>query len=62
MERVPLNLLTNAITFTPAGGSIGLNACRSAGYVTISVTHTGGGIPRTEQAKLALRDEAWGLR
>ena len=39
------NLLDNALKFTPAGGRIGLRACRLDDYVRISVEDSGCGIP-----------------
>lgn len=47
IERVLVNLLGNALKFTPQGGSITLSACDDSphGWVLISVTDTGEGIP-----------------
>lgn len=39
------NLMENAIRFSPAGGTIALSAEKSAGFVTISITDQGPGIP-----------------
>ncbi|WP_313178089.1 PAS domain S-box protein [Massilia sp.] len=44
------NLLTNAVKYTPPGGSIRLSARLEDGMVAIAVADTGMGIPREEQA------------
>jgi len=44
IERVLLNLLGNAIKFTPAGGSITLTATHDQSGITIGVRDTGIGI------------------
>jgi NtrC-family two-component system sensor histidine kinase KinB len=45
IERVVTNLLTNALRYTNAGGSIQIHAVRRDGHVAVSVTDTGRGIP-----------------
>jgi len=47
LQRVLVNLLGNAIKFTPEGGQVVLSACddSSRGWVLISVTDTGEGVP-----------------
>jgi signal transduction histidine kinase len=45
LERVVLNLLENALDYTPDGGSIEVAVAARAGDVEISVTDTGPGIP-----------------
>jgi len=44
MEQVMINLLHNAIKFTPPGGSITLSAQGAAGEVVFSIRDTGVGI------------------
>ena len=45
MEEVLSNLITNAIKYTPEGGKIHLASTVEDGYLCISVTDTGMGIP-----------------
>src|SRR5690606_8851 len=45
LEQVLLNLLTNAIKFTPEGGSITVSCASAAGAARVSVADTGIGIP-----------------
>lgn len=45
IERIMLNLLSNSIKFTEAGGSIFVNMLDSEEYITISIEDTGIGIP-----------------
>ena len=46
------NLLTNAIKFTPPGGSVKLRLCRRGGEAVIQVADSGVGIPPEDQARL----------
>jgi PAS domain S-box-containing protein len=52
LDRVIINLLTNAIKFTPDGGRVSLNAERDDGAVFIRVQDTGIGIPPEEQPRV----------
>jgi signal transduction histidine kinase len=52
LEQVVLNLLTNAIKFTPKGGTITLRAQRQDAGMVIEVQDTGIGIAREEQGRL----------
>jgi len=45
LEQVLVNLLDNAIKYTPAGGGVRLSAVRDDGRVRVDVTDTGIGIP-----------------
>lgn len=48
LDRAMLNLLSNAIKFTPPGGTVSVIAKAESGYLEISVTDTGMGIPKDE--------------
>jgi two-component system, NtrC family, sensor histidine kinase KinB len=52
IERVLVNLMTNAMRATPSGGTITLAAARHADDVAFSVTDTGTGIPRDYLARI----------
>lgn len=52
MERVILNLLSNALKFTPPGGSINVNIFERNNSVVISVKDTGIGIPDELQSAI----------
>jgi PAS domain S-box-containing protein len=45
MQQVVWNLVSNAVKFTPPGGSIDISACRRGPVVRLSVRDTGIGIP-----------------
>ena len=49
LERLLMNLVTNAVKFTPPGGRIMVSSSVSADSVVLSVTDTGIGIPLAEQ-------------
>ncbi len=48
LHQVVLNLLTNAVKFTPAGGRVGVRTGAHIGSVRVEVTDTGVGIPPDE--------------
>jgi len=50
IKQVLLNLLSNALKFTPEGGKIGVRADVRGGEIEISVTDTGVGIAPEDQA------------
>ena len=52
LERTLVNLLVNAVKFTPDSGSIAVRARRTGASVEITVTDTGIGIPEDEQPHL----------
>lgn len=52
IRNVYINLLTNAIKYTPKGGSIGIEIKISDGEVLCQVSDTGYGIPFDEQEKV----------
>jgi two-component system CheB/CheR fusion protein len=45
LQQIQVNLLTNAVKFTPAGGQISLSAGSEDGHVTLRIRDTGVGIP-----------------
>ncbi len=52
LKQALFNLVSNAIKFTPPGGSIRLSAEREAGELVLSVADTGVGIPQADQARI----------
>ena len=52
VRQVLLNLLTNAVKFTPDGGSVGVTAQLEGGDVRVSVRDSGIGIAAEDQAKV----------
>jgi len=53
LKQVLLNLISNAVKFTPAGGSITVSLTPVADQVRVAVTDTGIGIPPEDLARLA---------
>jgi signal transduction histidine kinase len=52
IERVIVNLVSNAARATPSGGTITVLATRRGGEVAMSITDTGVGIPRDYLARV----------
>ncbi|HVL06976.1 MAG TPA: PAS domain S-box protein [Acidimicrobiales bacterium] len=52
LERTLVNLLVNAVKFTPDGGSVTVRARRAGATVEIAIEDTGVGIPTGEQKHL----------
>ena len=48
IERIMLNILSNAIKFTAPGGSVLVNIADGEDYITISIQDTGIGVPKDE--------------
>ncbi len=55
LERMVLNLLTNAVKFTPDGGRVELQLRTLNQHTEIVISDTGLGIPEDEQSKLFTR-------
>jgi len=55
LDRVLLNLLTNAVKFTPRGGDVRLAVRPEGGDVVLEVEDTGMGIPERDQERLFTR-------
>jgi signal transduction histidine kinase len=51
-KQILINLLTNAVKFTPEGGSVTLAAKRANGAYELSVKDTGIGIAEEDQARV----------
>jgi signal transduction histidine kinase len=52
LDRALINLLTNAVKFTPEGGRVTLSARRAGDWVLFVVTDTGIGIPLDDQSMI----------
>jgi two-component system response regulator VicR len=52
VQQILLNLLENAVKFTPKGGKIMLRATKKDGFAVIEVQDTGRGISKEEQKRL----------
>jgi signal transduction histidine kinase len=46
LERVFMNLVSNAVKYTPAGGSVAVRAWSEDDYIKVKVSDTGIGIPQ----------------
>jgi signal transduction histidine kinase len=55
LERVMLNLVSNAVKFTPSGGRVDVGAAEDGNIVRLTVADTGIGIPVDEQSRLFTR-------
>jgi two-component system cell cycle sensor histidine kinase PleC len=57
LKQILLNLLTNAIKFTPSGGSVNLSAGRENDGIIFRVSDTGVGIPAEDLPRIGRRFE-----
>ena len=55
LSQVFVNVLDNAIKFTPEGGKVAVGAEEKDGYVVVKIEDTGTGIPREEIQRLGER-------
>jgi two-component system phosphate regulon sensor histidine kinase PhoR len=56
MAQILVNILDNAVKFTPSGGKISISAVRDdSGFVVVKVTDTGMGIQKSEIPRLGER-------
>jgi signal transduction histidine kinase/ActR/RegA family two-component response regulator len=51
-KQVALNLVSNAVKFTPDGGSVSVRAYREGAALMVSVTDTGIGVPPEDQERI----------
>jgi signal transduction histidine kinase/ActR/RegA family two-component response regulator len=51
-KQVVLNLVSNAVKFTPDGGSVTIRAAEAAGQLHVSVTDTGVGVPVEDRERI----------
>jgi two-component system phosphate regulon sensor histidine kinase PhoR len=52
LEQVLINLVDNAIKYTPPGGRIGLDVKREGDHVLFEISDTGPGVPEAHRARL----------
>jgi two-component system phosphate regulon sensor histidine kinase PhoR len=52
LEQVLMNLLDNAVKYTPAGGRVTVTATTAGEFVSVCVLDTGPGIPPHEQTRI----------
>ena len=52
VRRLALNLISNAIAYTPEGGAVRVSVTTDAGSVSLRVADTGPGIPETERERI----------
>jgi two-component system phosphate regulon sensor histidine kinase PhoR len=55
LAQILLNVLDNAVKFTPEGGQVTVTADRQAGFLALRIADTGPGIPKNELHRLGER-------
>jgi len=55
LTQIFVNILDNAVKFTPEGGNVVIDAGESESYAVVSVTDTGSGVPGDEVQRLGER-------
>lgn len=55
LERICLNLMFNALKFTPTGGTVDVSAQRDGEWIRLQVRDTGVGISKEDQEKIFMR-------
>jgi signal transduction histidine kinase/ActR/RegA family two-component response regulator len=51
-KQVVLNLISNAVKFTPDGGNVSVHACRDGSDLTVTVTDTGIGVAPEDRERI----------
>jgi signal transduction histidine kinase len=52
MREAILNLVDNAVKYTPAGGQVVIKACKDGDLPLVTVSDNGGGVPPQERSKI----------
>jgi signal transduction histidine kinase len=52
LKQLLLNLVDNALKYTPASGTVSLALCRRGAWACLSVADTGAGIPADELGRI----------
>jgi two-component system phosphate regulon sensor histidine kinase PhoR len=55
LDRLMMNLLSNSVKFTPAGGAVAIHATRNGGMAVLRISDTGIGIPAADQKDICTR-------
>src|SRR4029077_1377434 len=66
-QQILQKLLSNAVKFTPEGGRVRLKSSGEGGFVRVSVSDTGPGIPPEDQRSIfepfrQTKDATWGVK
>jgi two-component system phosphate regulon sensor histidine kinase PhoR len=55
LTQIFVNILDNAVKFTPNGGEISINASESGSYTVVSIQDSGIGVPKDDISRLGER-------